>query len=92
MAIISVQSEGNNGGRWVKEGSQIGHFIIQEIRPGTIIYRKQDSAQPCEMQVESKPLRGHLVQRYVPELADATLPGVVGMAAPDMNVVGEVLP
>jgi len=50
MALISeIGSEDSE--RWVKEGAQVGHFIIHEIRQDGIIYR--DGDQLREMAVET---------------------------------------
>lgn len=59
LALALVSALGGQGSerRWVKEGSQPGHFTIQEMRPGAIIYRKQNGEQVGEMLVEHRPLR-----------------------------------
>jgi hypothetical protein len=43
----------SNAGRWMKEGAQIGHFTIHEIRPGSIVYLDGDKL--CEMAIEREP-------------------------------------
>ncbi|MGE5294212.1 MAG: hypothetical protein ACM3VT_05235 [Solirubrobacterales bacterium] len=40
----------SNAGRWVKEGTQLGHFVIHEIRPGSVVYLDGDKL--CEMAIE----------------------------------------
>ncbi len=42
MALISEVGGGEGGERWVKEGAEIGHFIIHEIRQDGIVYRDGD--------------------------------------------------
>jgi hypothetical protein len=51
MALISDAGAPEGCERWVKEGSQIGHFVIHEIRPNGITYR--DGDQLREMAVET---------------------------------------
>ncbi len=49
MALILEQ--GNSGAaRWVKRGTQVGHFVIQEIRPGSVMYREGEQVR--EMAIE----------------------------------------
>ncbi len=50
MALISEVGSAEGSERWVKEGSQWGHFVIEEIRRGSITYR--DGDQVREMTVE----------------------------------------
>ena len=50
MALISDVGAAEGGERWVKEGAQVGHFVIHEIRRGVIVYR--DGEQLREMAVE----------------------------------------
>jgi hypothetical protein len=40
----------SEAGRWMKEGTHIGHFTIHEIRPGSIVYLDGDKL--CEMAIE----------------------------------------
>ena len=51
MALISEIGSEEGSERWVKEGSQVGHFIIHEIRQDGIVYR--DGDQLREMAVET---------------------------------------
>lgn len=73
MAIISMRSGQATDRRWVKEGTQVGHFVIHEIRPGAIVYRDQGSGQGQEMRVERGSLRPGLLRRDVPEVPSAKL-------------------
>jgi hypothetical protein len=50
MALISDLGSAEGNDRWVKEGTQLGHFVIQEIRRGAIVYRDGDNLR--EMAVE----------------------------------------
>jgi len=50
MALISDVGAAEGSERWVKEGAQVGHFVIHEIRRGVIVYR--DGEQLREMAVE----------------------------------------
>jgi hypothetical protein len=51
MALISEPDSGAGSERWVKEGSQVEHFVIHEIRHGLIVYRDGDNLR--EMAVET---------------------------------------
>ncbi len=50
MALISELGSAEGSERWVKEGTQLGHFVVQEIRRGAIVYRDGDNLR--EMAVE----------------------------------------
>ena len=50
MALISEAGSPEGEERWVKEGAQLGHFVIHEIRKGMIVHR--DGDQLREMAVE----------------------------------------
>lgn len=50
MALIAEVGAGEGGERWVKEGSRLSHFVIGEIRRGSITYRDGDRVR--EMTVE----------------------------------------
>jgi hypothetical protein len=60
MALISEPDSGVGSERWVKEGAQVEHFVIHEIRHGLIIYRDGDNLR--EMAVESGMSTPSLVQ------------------------------
>ncbi len=60
MALISEPDLGADSERWVKEGSQVEHFVIHEIRHGLIVYRDGDNLR--EMAVESGMSAPSLVQ------------------------------
>jgi len=40
MALIS---EPGSGVRWVKHGARLGHFVVESIKPGAILYRDGDA-------------------------------------------------
>jgi hypothetical protein len=52
MALIGELDAAEGNERWVKEGTQVGHFIIHEIRRGVIVYRDGDNLR--EMAVERR--------------------------------------
>jgi hypothetical protein len=60
MALISEPDLGAGSERWVKEGAQVEHFVIHEIRHGLIVYRDGDNLR--EMAVESGMRTPRLVQ------------------------------
>jgi hypothetical protein len=60
MALIAEPGATNGQERWVKEGTQIGHFVIHEIRRGVVVYR--DGEQLHEMAVEHRMSRTSLVR------------------------------
>ena len=51
MALIREPGAADNG-QWVKEGVQIGHFTIHEIRPGSVVYMVGETL--CEMAIEQE--------------------------------------
>jgi hypothetical protein len=48
MALIL--EPGSSAARWIKRGAQVGHLVIQEIRPGSVVYL--DGEQVREMAIE----------------------------------------
>lgn len=52
MALI-LEAGSKDSARWVRRGTQVGHFIIQEIRPGSVVYL--DGEQVREMAIEREP-------------------------------------
>jgi len=49
MALI-WEAGASDTGRWMKEGEQIGHFVVHEIRAGSVVYL--DGEKLCEMAIE----------------------------------------
>lgn len=47
------------GGRWLKEGARLGHFVVHEIRPGSVLYL--DGEKLCEMVIERETAPGATV-------------------------------
>jgi hypothetical protein len=60
MALIAEPGIAEGQERWVKEGAQIGHFVIHEIRRGVVVY--SDGGQLHEMAVEHRMSRTSLVR------------------------------
>lgn len=60
MALIGEAGASQGSERWVKEGSEVGHFIIHEIRQDGVVYR--DGDQLREMAVETAGSSGSIVQ------------------------------
>jgi hypothetical protein len=52
MALVAELGSDPGSERWVKEGAQVGHFVIHEIRRGAIVYRDGDNLR--EMAVERR--------------------------------------
>ena len=50
MALIGEVGAAEGSERWVREGTQLGHFVIHEIRRGAIVYRDGENLR--EMAVE----------------------------------------
>lgn len=42
MALVAEPGGSEADGRWVKEGNQLGHFVVHEIRKGTVVFRSGD--------------------------------------------------
>jgi hypothetical protein len=42
--------------RWVKEGSQVGHFVIHEIRPDGIASRDGDQLREMAVETVGRPM------------------------------------
>jgi len=60
MALLSDPRSGREGQRWVKTGGRLGSVVVQEVRPGAIVYR--DGDQFREAAVEHGPGRPSLVR------------------------------
>ncbi len=52
MALVA---EVGGSERWVKEGAQVGHFVIGEIRRGSISYRDGDQVRQMSVEPASSP-------------------------------------
>ena len=53
MALILESGSGEGTERWVKEGAQLGHFVIHEIRKGMIVYRDGDQLRDTAVEHEA---------------------------------------
>jgi hypothetical protein len=63
MALIT--EPGTDGERrWVEEGSALGHFVVQEIREGSIVLRNGEDVR--ELTVEHRTPRRSLVREVHP--------------------------
>jgi hypothetical protein len=82
MALVAEIGIGEGAERWVREGTQVGHFVIQEIRRGSITYR--DGDQVREMAVEQASSPRSLVRDIRPESRQV---GAAAWAAADTNSI-----
>jgi len=64
MALVAEVGAAEGNERWVREGERLGHFVIQEIRCGSITYR--DGANLREMSVEHRSSPPSLVRDLRP--------------------------
>lgn len=59
MALVS---EPGSGAHWVKQGASLGHFVVEKVERGTIVYR--DGDRLLEMAVNTKvPIRTKQVKQ-----------------------------
>jgi hypothetical protein len=77
MALIAEAGAAEGTERWVKEGAQLGHFVVQEIRRGSITYR--DGSNVREMTVEPVTNLPNLVRGVRPGARQVS---AAGRAAP----------
>jgi len=63
MALLSEPGN-TDGGRWVKEGAQIGHFTVHEIKQGVVVLRDGDDVR--ELAVERTTMERSLVKEVRP--------------------------
>jgi hypothetical protein len=68
MALLSEMG-GTDGGRWVREGTQVGHFTVHEIRHGTVVLRDGDNVR--ELAVERAAIQQGLVKEVRPAASQA---------------------
>jgi len=83
MALVSEVAAGREGQRWVRPGTRFGSFVVQEVRPGAIVYR--DGDQVREAAVEPGAGRPSLVRGLRPgsHVASATVTDALrGASAP----------
>lgn len=60
-SIALVWQPGGGGGtfQWIKQGARLGHFVVEEIKPGSITY--VGGGQTHEMKVQHSPAKWNLV-------------------------------
>lgn len=91
MALIWEPGFEEGYERWVKEGSQLGHFVIHNIKSGAIVYR-DNQEQLHEMAIERKNTTHSLVKKHIPGVTIAQ--GELGQLSPpgggtDSNAVAK---
>jgi len=64
LALVAETGAPEGAERWVREGSRLGHFVVQEIRRGALVYR--DGASLREMTLEPGPNPSSLVRDIRP--------------------------
>ncbi len=52
MALVSEPGGSEADGKWVKEGNQLGHFVVHEIRKGMVVFRSGDDLH--ELAIEQR--------------------------------------
>ena len=67
IALVSEPGSADENPRWVKEGERLGHFVIQKIRRGIVVY-KDENEQLHEMSVERKTATRSLVRQHISSL------------------------
>jgi hypothetical protein len=68
MALLSEMGS-TDGGRWVREGTQVGHFTVHEIRQGMVVLREGDNVR--ELAVERAAIQQGLVKEVRPAASQA---------------------
>ncbi len=84
MALIAEAGAAEGSERWVKEGSQLGHFVVQEIRRGSITYRDGNNVR--EMRVEPATSLPNLVRGVRPGARQVSAAAASGEARPSALV------
>jgi len=87
MALISEPGGSEGERKWVREGSALGHFVVQEIRRGVVVLSDGDAVR--EMTVEPGPSRRNLVRSYTASVARANAGGPPERLEADSNAVAE---
>lgn len=67
IALIWTPGSNEDNPRWVKEGERLGHFVIQKIRRGTVVYQDENE-QLHEMSIERKTAAPSLVRQHISSL------------------------
>jgi hypothetical protein len=68
---IALINEPGGGPRWVRQGTEVMHLVIEQIKEGLIVYR--DGQKTSEISVEPRPPQQSLLQG---ESSVSTSPGV----------------
>lgn len=89
-ALVWEPSGDGQNFRWVEEGTSLGHFVVQEIRPGAILC--VNGEQRHEMKVEHPSLPMWLVKHRVMEVARVGSPLETNRVVADVNAVGKGTP
>lgn len=89
-ALVWEPSDDGRNLRWVEEGTSLGHFVVQEIRPGAVLC--VNGEQRHEMKVEHLSLPVWLVEHQVMEVARVGSPLETNRAIADVNAAGEGTP
>jgi hypothetical protein len=89
-ALIEEPGADSRNNRWVREGAHIGHFVIAQIRSGTVVCVCGD--QKREMAVERRPSPMQFVKHRLLELAQANPSMEMSRFVADVNAVGSRVP
>ncbi|MBP8302494.1 MAG: hypothetical protein KBE04_00030 [Phycisphaerae bacterium] len=63
MALIVESASAEGAGRWVKKDSQVGPWVVQEVRRGMVVVRSRDGQQIREISLERSPAQRTLVRQ-----------------------------
>jgi hypothetical protein len=68
MALVWEPGGGGNSYQWVKAGTKLGHFLIEEIKRGAIVYR--NGGRVGKMLVEREPTQASIVKHQSTNLKE----------------------
>lgn len=51
--VLIWEPGATDSGRWIREGTQVGHCTIHEIRPGSVVYRGGDQLREMAVELET---------------------------------------
>ncbi len=54
-SLALIVESGSNEARWVREGEQLGHFTIHEIKPGVVVYLADEKLSEMALDCEAEP-------------------------------------
>ncbi len=76
---VALVSEPGRDSRWVEKGELLGHFVVESVEQGMIVYRHGDRLH--EMKVETKDsIQIAQLQQQIPEI------GQTGTSSPNASV------